>query len=75
MKIIEKIGWLLFLVSLMTFIVTVVYWVIKSVAGQIWELVVMYNEHLDYATMGSVVALCVGLALIRLGAADKESDL
>jgi len=75
MKMIEKIGWLLFLVSLMTFIVTAVYWVIKSIAGSICDLILTYNNQLDYAAMGSFVALIVGLALIRLGAADKESDL
>ena len=75
MKIIEKIGWLMFLISLMTFIVTLIYWLIKSVANKIWDLLNLYNENLGYAVLISLGAVLLGLLFIRLGAADKEADL
>jgi amino acid transporter len=74
MKIVEKIGWLVVLISLVITVVTVIYGVIKVVGGTIIELFRVYHNNLTSVLFVAVISGVVGIFLIRLGATDKEPD-
>ena len=74
MKVIEKIGWLVFLLSLIFLVVTVAYGVVRWVVMSIWNLLNTYNDNLFDASIFALVTLAAGVAMIRLGASNKESD-
>jgi len=74
MKIIEKIGWLVFLFSLIFLVVTITYGIIRWVVTGIWYLLNTYNDNLFDASIIASIALIVGVLMIRQGASNKESD-
>ena len=76
MKILEKIGWMLFLVSLILFVVTLIYAIIKYLAETVYDLFMKYHHNLSEVMLYTLLAGLVGFILIRVGAAsDNSSDL